>query len=111
MLSRAPLAWLGLLAALDMVLLLRLTGMRPGPLRGLAACAATALCIGLSYWLIASTQFGAVLGLRPLESAARMGPVLASELTRLQAGPYDAALLALSLLLALVGAWGPLRRR
>ena len=94
-----------------MILLLRLTGMRAGPLRGIAATAGTALCIALSYWLIAATQFGAVLGLRPLESAARMGPALASELSRLQAGPYDATLLALALLCALFGAWGPLRQR
>lgn len=110
-LSRSPLAWLAFLAALDMILLLRLTGMRPGPLRGIAAAVGTAVCIALSYWLIAATQFGAVLGLRPLESAARMGPTLASELTRLQAGPYDTALLALALLTALLGAWGPLRSR
>jgi hypothetical protein len=75
-----PCSWMGMLAAVDVVLLLRLTGVRPGGARVLAAVLATALAVALAQWLIVATHIGIVLGLQPLDSAMRLGPALAREL-------------------------------
>lgn len=109
-LSHAPQAWLALLVAIDLLFLLRLSGVRPGLRCALLAVLTTALTCVASYWMIAATQFGTLLGLSPWESATRLGPVLARELTLSQAGPYDAALLGLALLIAAVAGYGPRRR-
>ncbi len=110
-LTQSTQAWLALLAGLDMAVLLRLTGMPAGRKRAGYAVVATALACLASYWMIAATQFGGALGLRPLESAARLGPRLAWELTRLAAGPFDPVFIAAGLALAGVWAYGQPRRR
>ena len=92
-----PCSWMALLAALDVVLLLRLTGVAPGSARVLAAVAATALAAALAQWLIVATQLGIVLGLQPIDSALRLGPVLARELMRLSLDRGDLAWLLASL--------------
>lgn len=92
--------WLALLAALDLALLMRLSGQRPGPARAWAATAGTALVIVLSYWFVAAMIMGLPLGLRPLEAASRIGPVLAGELVRHATSAWDIAWAALALPLA-----------
>jgi hypothetical protein len=75
--SGRPCSWMAPLAALDLVLLLRLTGAPQGAPRVVAAVSATAIAVLLAQWLIVSTQLGIALGLQPMESALRLGWVLA----------------------------------
>ena len=95
-----PSGWLALVAALDLAVLLRLAAMPAGPARAWAATAGTALAIVLSYWFVAATIIGLPMGLRPLESATRMGPVLAGELIRHASSGWDLAWALLALPLA-----------
>ena len=95
--SNRPCSWMALLAAVDAALLLRLTGVAPGPGRTLAAVLATALAVALAQWLIVATQMGIVLGLQPLDSALRLGPVLARQLLVLSLDRADLAWMLASL--------------
>lgn len=101
-LSERPCSWLALLAALDMAMLLRLTNAPVGGLRMLAAVLATGLSIAASHWLIVATHLGFELGLEPMASAARLGPALAWELSKLSLGRVDWILLVASLPLAAI---------
>lgn len=96
----SPCGWLAPLAALDMALMLRLSAAPAGPLRALLAVLGTVAAIFTSYWMIAATQMGNLLGLSPLESAQRLGPVLAGELTRHATSGWDVGFAALALVLA-----------
>jgi hypothetical protein len=97
---RSVAGWLALVAALDMVLMLRLAAAPAGPLRAGLAVAATAIAIGLAYWMMAATQMALLLGLTPLESSQRLGPVLAGELVRHATSGWDIAWAGLALVLA-----------
>ena len=103
-----PCSWLAPVAALDMALLLRVTGVRPGPGRLLAAVLGTALTVALAQWLTVATQLGLALGLEPVTSAIRLGPALAKQLLLLSLDRWDYAWLLVSLpvaaLLAMRGA-------
>ena len=101
--------WMALVAAVDFALLLRLVRAPAGPARMLQAALATVATCAVSAWLIAAGQIGSMLGLYPLESALRMGPVLGWELTRMGFTPWDWACLAFSPLLAAALTYG--RRR
>lgn len=96
---RGPAGWLALVAAVDMALLLRLSGMPAGRHRAWAATAGAALAIVAGYWFQAAVGMGVLLGLQPVESALRIGPVLAWDLVRLAGSGWDLlwALLALPL--------------
>lgn len=96
---RSPAGWLALVAAVDLALLMRLSGMPAGPRRAWAATAGTAVAIALGYWFQAAVGMGLLLGLQPMESAMRLGPVLAWDLVRLGSSGWDLlwALLALPL--------------
>ena len=98
--SSRPCSWMALLAAVDVALLLRLTGAPPGRTRVLAAVLGTALAVALAQWLIVATQLGIVLGLQPLDSALRLGPALACQLLRLSLDRGDLAWMLASLPLA-----------
>jgi len=98
--SNRPCSWMALLAAVDVALLLRLTGVAPGTARITVAVLATALAVALAQWLIVATQMGVVLGLQPLDSAARLGPVLARQLLSLSLDRGDLAWMLASLPLA-----------
>lgn len=98
---RSTCAWMAPLAALDMALMLRLAAAPRGGLRAALAVLGTVVAIALSYWMIVSTQMAFLLGLSPLESAQRMGPVLAGELLRHGTTGWDIGLS----LLALAVAW------
>jgi len=97
---RSPSGWLALVAALDMALLLRLSGMPPGRPRAGAAVAGTVVAIVLGYWFHAAISMGVMLGLQPVESALRLGPVLAGELIRHATSAWDIAWAVLALPLA-----------
>lgn len=97
---RSPCGWLAPLAAVDMALMLRLSAAPPGPGRGLLAVLGTAVAIVASYWMIAAGQMALLLGLTPWDSAGRLGPVLAGELTRHATSGWDLAAAILALVLA-----------
>jgi predicted amidohydrolase len=95
-------------AALDVVLLLRLAKWPAGASRAAWALLATAAAITAANVLIAAGQVGQQFGLRPWESALKMGPSYAWLLTTLALDPVDLALCAAALLLALwMGLSGP----
>ena len=100
MLTDSACSWLALVAAADMALMLRLTQAPAGWSRRVVAALATALAIVTTHWMIVATFFGQTLGLMPLESARRLGPVLAWAMTALNLRTSDWALLVISLPLA-----------
>ena len=99
------LAWLAPLAAADMVLLLAVSHWPAGRSRAAIAMLATAATIALTTFGIIAGQVGMGMGLRPLESALRLGPDYAWELARLALRPVDLAWLALGLLVAMVAGY------
>jgi hypothetical protein len=100
MLSGSSASWLGLVAAVDMALLLRLTRAPEGIARNVAAALATLAATALSQWLVVATQLGIALGLPPLSSALRLGPHLAWMLAGMTLSPVDWVLLAAGPILA-----------
>jgi len=100
MFLRSPCGWLAPVAALDMALMLRLSAAPAGRIRAALAVMGTAAAVAISYWMMAATQMGQLLGLSPLESAQRLGPVLAGELVRHMTSGWDIAYAALALVLA-----------
>ena len=97
---RGPAAWMGLLAAADMALMLRLAAAPPGRGRAVLATIGTASATAIGLWMVAATQMALLIGITPLESAGRLGPVLAVELLRHATDAWDVAMLALALPLA-----------
>ena len=93
--------WVALVAAADAALLLRLAGMRAGAARALLGVTAVAATVLVAAWMGAALKVGAALGLRPMESAVRMGPELAWTLSGAGAAPLD----TLAVLAALPLAW------
>ena len=65
--------WMALLAALDVIVVLRLAGMPAGAPRAALALVATVVICGLSLWGIVATQLGFALGLTPWDSALKLG--------------------------------------
>ena len=101
-LSGRSCTWLGLLAAIDMALLLKLTNAPAGRPRMIAAVTATAAAIVFSQWLLVATQLGISLGMPPIASSLRLGPALAWELSKLSLDSSDWILLLASPLLAAI---------
>ena len=66
----------------------------------LLAVLGTVAALFTSYWMMAATQMANLLGLTPLESAQRLGPVLAGELVKHMTSGWDIAFAALALVLA-----------
>ena len=93
-------AWMAPLAALDMAWMLRLAAAPAGRARAVLATVATVVTLGLSLWMVAATQIGRLLGLSPLESAQRLGPVLFGELVRHGTDGWDVAFLLIAVPLA-----------
>lgn len=65
--------WMALLAALDVIVVLRLGGMRAGKGRAVLALLATAVICAVSVWGIVATQLGFAMGLTPWDSALKLG--------------------------------------
>ena len=93
--------WLAPLAALDMVLLLRIAKWPAGRSRAAWATLATALVIAAANFLIVAGQVGQNFGMRPWESALKIGPSYAWLLLTLALDRIDLLLCAAGLLVAL----------
>ncbi|WP_447938806.1 hypothetical protein [Pseudoxanthomonas mexicana] len=65
--------WMALVAALDVIVVLRLAGMPAGTPRAVLALVATAVICGVSLWGIVATQLGFAMGLTPWDSALKLG--------------------------------------
>jgi hypothetical protein len=94
-------SWLAPLAALDMALLLRMAKWPAGVSRAAWATLATAFVIAAANVLIAAGQVGQNFGLRPWESALKIGPSYAWLLLTLALDRIDLVLCATGLLVAL----------
>ncbi|WP_334177614.1 hypothetical protein [Pseudoxanthomonas sp.] len=92
--------WMALLAALDVVLVLRLGGVPAGPRRAALGALATGAISALALWTIAATQMGFSFGLNPWDSVLRLGAHHAWTLISLTTTPLDAAALVIAPLLA-----------
>jgi hypothetical protein len=93
-------SWMAVLAALDVALMLRLGGWRPGPGRVLAAMGGTVAVIAMANWGQIAAQLGRMLGYPPWESAVRLGPHHAWTLAQLANGPWDLLWWAVALVVA-----------
>lgn len=100
MTSQQPCAWLALVAAADIALLLRLSGAPGGHIRRILAVLGTLAAIAFSYWMIVASQMGQVMGMTPMASALRLGPSLAWDLTRMSFGRWDIPMLLVALPMA-----------
>ncbi|MCC7097612.1 MAG: hypothetical protein IT472_10575 [Thermomonas sp.] len=96
------LAWMALLGAFDLAVLQRLVNWPRGLHRGLTAVLTTAAVIVLANFLIAAGQIGQDFGLRPLESALRMGASYAWLLVSMANTRTDLLWYGASLVLALL---------
>lgn len=92
--------WLGGIAALDAVLMLRLARAAPGRRRAALATAATLAAALLVAYLTASLRTGMLFGLDPLQSVASMSPAFAWTLTLAAGSLFDLVLVVAALALA-----------
>lgn len=95
---------MAILAGADAVVLLALCGFRGGRLRAGLAVLATLATTALAVWFLLAGRLGRMLGLNPLESAARMSLELATTLLPRALGPWDWLGICAGLLVAL--GWG-----
>lgn len=96
--------WMALLAALDVIGVLTLTGSTRGSARAALAGLATVLSLGLAWWFIAAAQMARTMGMHPFASLQRMGSTLALDLALASQGAVEIAFAIASVLLAI--AWG-----
>ncbi len=108
--AERQLAWLAPLAAADMVLLLAVMRWPPGWPRAAMATLATLATIALANLAIVAGEVGRGMGLRPWDSALRLGPDYAWELMRLATRPLDLAWYGLALLVAAWAGFSARRR-
>lgn len=101
-LSGSPCSWLALVAAVDMAVLLRFTQAPIGGARMLLSVLATASAIVLAHWMLAAIRMGGLIGLEAFDSALRLGPRLAWELSKLTLDRLDWVLLVAALPLAAI---------
>lgn len=97
-----PHGWMAVLAALDVVLMLRLGRWPRGRGRMLVAAVATMLVIVASNWLVIAGQLGRMLGLAPLQSALKLGAHHAWTLAQLANGALELAMAALAVVVAVL---------
>lgn len=96
------LAWLAPLAAADMIFLLAAAHWPAGRSRALVAVLGTAATIALAVFGIVAGQVGMGMGMRPWESALKLGPSYAWELARLATPTSDLAWYAFGIAVAMV---------
>lgn len=94
-------AWMAVLAAADLALLLRIGRAAPGLPRAFANLVATIATIAIANWCIAAAQMGGPMGLPVTESLQRIGPDLARTLLLLANQPMDLAWYAIAVVVAL----------
>lgn len=80
-------SWMAMLGALDVIIVLRLGGWRPGWTRILLAAASTAGIVAIANWWIIAAHLGGMLGLSPWGSAVRLGLHHAWTLAGIANGP------------------------
>ncbi len=94
-------AWMAAVAAIDIVLLLRLGRAAPGLPRALVALAATFATVAISNWIIAASQVGGPMGFRTLDALQRLGTDHAQTLFSLANQPAEWAWYAVAAIIAL----------
>ncbi|MBV2208282.1 MAG: hypothetical protein KUL77_01810 [Thermomonas sp.] len=101
LLTNSQCAWMALVGAADIALLQRLSGWPQGVCRAIWAGAAQALILIATNVLIAAGHIGQEMGLRPWESALKIGADYAWLLIRMATSHMDAALYGLSFVLVI----------
>ncbi len=94
-------AWMAVLTAADIALLLRLGRGAPGMPRAAVAVFATLATIALANWTIAATQMGGPMGLKLIDSVQRLGTDHAQTLLGLANRPVELAWYAVAVIVAL----------
>ena len=94
-------AWVAVIAAADLALLLRLAHAAPGMPRAFAALGATFATAAISNWTIAATQMGGPMGLPLVDSVQRLGSDHAQTLMLLANQPAEWAWYAVAAIVAL----------
>ena len=94
-------AWMAVLTAADIALLLRLGRAASGLPRAATNVVATIATILLANWTIAATQMGGPMGLKLVDSVQRLGSDHAQTLFRLANQPAELAWYAVALIVAL----------
>lgn len=94
-------AWMAVLTAADIALLLRLSHAAPGVPRAIATLAATVATILLANWAIAATNIGGAMGLKVIDSIQRLGSDHAQTLFGLANQPAELAWYAIALIVAI----------
>lgn len=95
-------SWMAVLGALDVAWMMRLGGWRPGRTRLVFGVVATAAIVLVANWGIAAGQYGAVMGLDPLDSATKLGPNFFLLLFQLANTGMDLGWLGIALVVAVV---------
>ena len=94
-------AWMAVITAADIALLLRLGRAAPGLPRAAVAVVATLATIALTNWTIAATQMGGPMGLKLVDSFQRLGTDHAQTLLGLANRPMELAWYAVAVIVAL----------
>lgn len=94
-------AWVAVLTAADIALLLRLAHAAPGLPRAAATVLATLATILLANWVIAAAQIGGAMGLGLIDSVQRLGTDHAQTLFGLANQPAELAWYAIAVIVAL----------
>ncbi len=94
-------AWMAVLTAADIALLLRLGHAAPGMPRAAMAVFATLATIALTNWTIAATQMGGPMGFKLVDSMQRLGIDHAQTLLGLANQPAELAWYAVAVIVAL----------
>ena len=102
LLSGRQTGWMAVLAALEIVFMLRLSRFPAGSGRVAVTLVGTLLVVVAANWGIASAYVGGSMGLAPWESALRMGPFMAWTLFGLANGVAEALWVLVALV---VGGW------
>lgn len=95
-------AWMAVVAALDVALLLRMGRVRPGLPRAAFGVVATGLTIAFATWGVLAALSGLPLGLLPWEAVLRLGPHHAWTLFTLAYGQFELAWYAIAIVVAAV---------
>lgn len=94
-------AWIAVLTAADIALLLRMGRAAPGLPRAVTTVVATLATILLANWIIAATQIGGQFGLKLVDSVFRLGTDHAQTLMGLANRPAELAWYAIAVIVAL----------
>lgn len=94
-------AWIAVITAADLALLLRLSHAAPGLPRAFVTLAATLATVLIANWTIAATQMGGPMGLPLVDSVQRLGTDHAQTLMLLANQPAEWAWYAVAAIVAL----------